>query len=147
MVNGRHAVRHANACVIYTDNTGYKSCRPMDESVIRRFSFIITSNTLEKDEVLERIRANTGYGNGDVLEKIYQIWTAIRSYCKKNDITEGEISITEIENLVALIKLEGLSDLKELLLETVISKASANPDVCEEIWENCAKLETDRLFA
>lgn len=53
LVDGGSVVRHPNAMVIYTDNVGYTSCRPIDPSVIRRMSFIIDSYEVSKEDAIE----------------------------------------------------------------------------------------------
>ena len=128
LVDGSYARRSPNAMVIYTDNVGYNSCRPIDPSVIRRFSFVIDSNELPKQTVMNRLQYNTGCNDDDLMERLYDIWIKIQEYCTKNEISDGSVSVTELEMWLRLVMLDGLSSLKENMKDAVISKATSDPE-------------------
>ncbi len=48
MIDGTYERRSENALVIFTDNTGYSSCRPIDPSVLRRFAVSVKPEGTKK---------------------------------------------------------------------------------------------------
>lgn len=140
LVNGDHLRRHENAIVFYTDNVGYASSRPVDQSVIRRMSFVIDSYEMPKKRAIARIKANTGFKNDDLLDKLYNVWVELVKYCKDHDINEGPISLTELERWVSVVGIEGTANLEETCMECIIGKVTSDPDTQNEIRDNSLKL-------
>ncbi len=141
LVDGRHVRRHRNAMVVWTDNIGLASCRKVDASVLRRFSYIIDSNDMPKDRALRRIKKNTGCKDDSLLERMYDVWQKIGEYCKVNDITdEGTCSLSELENWVALTQLDGTDAIYDTCRQAVIAKVTSDPTTQKEICDNCANL-------
>ena len=137
LVDGSSFRRHEDAIVVFTDNVGYVSCRPMDNAVIRRLSFIIDSSKLSKKELFERTKYNTGFDNRDVLETMYKVFTEIERYCHDNDVTGGSVSPTEFEMWALFVKGDGYSNLRENCIDCVVSKATDDPDIQNEIKSAC----------
>ncbi len=134
---GGYVKRHRDAMVLWTDNVGYNSNRPLDPSFMRRMDFIIDSYELPKERMLERIRLNTGFDDDQILEEMYQIWEAVRKYCKDRDITDGDISVVELERWVQLVQIEGEGMITQTCREAVVSKATTDPDTLTEIMDGC----------
>ena len=139
--------RHHDAIVLWTDNVGYNSSRPVDPSFMRRMDFVIDSYELPKDRVLSRIKLNTGFDDDQLLDEMYQVWEAIRKYCKDRDITEGDISVVELERWVQLVMIEGESAITETCREAVVSKACSDPDTLQEIMDGCVAATMAALTA
>ena len=129
--------RHRDALVLWTDNVGYNSNRPLDPSFMRRMDFIIDSYELPKDRMLERIKSNTGFDDDTLLDEMYQIWEAIRKYCKDRDITDGDISVVELERWIQLVQIDGENMITETCREAVVSKATTDPETLTEIMDGC----------
>lgn len=126
LIDGSYARRNPNSIVVFTDNVGYVSCRPIDPSVIRRMSFIIDSYELPKDKVIERIKYNTQYNDKQVIEGCYNIWLDIQTYCHEHDINEGSMSVSELEMLIQSIKYDGIDSIRENIVDCIISKATSD---------------------
>lgn len=139
--------RHHDAIVLWTDNVGYNSSRPVDPSFMRRMDFVIDSYEMPKDRVLSRIKLNTGFDDDRLLDEMYQVWEAIRKYCKDRDITEGDISVVELERWVQLVMIEGESAITETCREAVVSKACSDPDTLQEIMDGCVAATMAALTA
>lgn len=125
LVNGGSVRRHPDALVVYTDNVGYVSCRPVDPSVLRRMAFIIDSYDLPKEEVLKRIVYNTGFNDANLLEQMYEVFCKIQDYCADRDITEGTLSATELEMWAQTVMADGYANIQENCQDCVISKATS----------------------
>lgn len=134
---GGYVLRHRDAMVLWTDNVGYVSARPVDPSFMRRMDFVIDSYELPKERVLARIKDNTGFDDDMLLDEMYQIWEAVKKYCKDHDITEGDISIVELERWVQLIQIEGEGEITETCRQAVVSKACTDPETLREIMDTC----------
>lgn len=127
LVDGRFVQRHPNALVFYTDNVGYASCRPIDPSVLRRMAYIIDSYDMPKEKVIERVVYNTGFDDLDMLDKMYDLWNAIDEHCKNREITEGCVSVTELEMWCQTVMAEGKTyqSLREACIRCVVAKATS----------------------
>ena len=140
LVNGDHLRRHENAIVFYTDNVGYASTRPVDQSVMRRMAFVIDSYEMPKQRAIQRIKANTGFKDDDLLDKLYSIWEGIAAYCKEHDINEGPISLTELERWVSIVSMDGTSTIEDSCREAIIGKVTSDPDTQKEIVDKSLKV-------
>ena len=129
--------RHRDALVLWTDNVNYNSNRPVDPSFMRRMDFILDSYELSREKALDRIRRNTGFTDEVLLDEMYQIWESIRKYCKDRDISDGDISVVELERWAQLVLIEGESMITETCLEAVVSKATSDPETITEIMDGC----------
>ena len=114
--------------VIYTDNVGYASCRTIDPSVLRRMSIIVDSNTIPEDVAISRVVYNTGFDDESLLKKMYDVWEEIRTFCADRDITEGSISLSELERWAQCVMADGYGNIRENCEECVVSKATSVPE-------------------
>lgn len=137
LVDGSHCRRHPHAMVVWTDNVGYSTCRRVDPSVIRRFSYVMDSTELEKEWVLQRVRSNYPMVDEAKLENMYTVWERIGTYCHEQDIDEGECSVTELESWVQLAILDGYTELLDSCTETIIGKLTSDPETRIAILSEC----------
>ena len=126
LVDGGYTRRSENALIVWTDNIGYASCRPVDPSVIRRWSMVIDSYDLPKEDVLARVVYNTKFADKDLLDKMYEKWVTLQAFLSDKDITEGSCSVTELEMWAAAVMLDGYKNLAENAESTLISKATSD---------------------
>lgn len=137
LVDGTYTFRHRDALVIYTDNVSYEGCKPMNQSVIRRNFMIIDSYNMDKKQVLERVKTNTGFDDDDALEQMYSIWHGIKEFCQSHAITDGCTSIEELTNWAKAVAIQiaryGEMHLRKTCRQTVISKATAMVEEQEAI--------------
>lgn len=140
LIDGSYSVRDENAMVVYTDNVGYASCHPIDPSVLRRMAFVMDRYEMPKEQVISRIKYNTKYEDDSNIETCYNIWHDLKEFAKEHDITEGSISVTELEMLVQSIKYDGLDNLGDNVRECIISKATSD---IEEQGELLTAYETN----
>lgn len=135
LLDGSYTRRNENAICIFTDNVGYNSCRPVDPSVLRRMSFIIDSYELPKEMVIDRIKYNTGFDDDEIIEDCYNLWNDFSQYCQEHDITQGAVSVTELEMLVMTIKYDGISNILENITDTLVSKATSDYEERQELLD------------
>lgn len=142
LADGGYVRRDRNAMVIYTDNVGYASCRPVDPSVIRRMAFVLDSHTLPKTTVLSRVKYNTDFDDDALLERMYITWRKIQDYCAEHEITEGSVSVTELEMWAMCVDLAGggASAAYDSCLECVVSKATSVISEQTEIMSACVDM-------
>lgn len=125
LVDGSYVRRHADAMVIWTDNVGYASCRNIDPSVLRRMALILDSNTIPKETALSRVVYNTGFQDQELLQKMYAVWEEIQVFCADRDITDGTISLTELERWAQCVMADGYANVKDNCIECVVAKATS----------------------
>lgn len=135
LANGDYAKRHPDAIVIYTDNIGYRSCRPVDPSVMRRMDVVKTNAELTPDVVMSRVKYNTGIQNDKLLKQMMNVWFAAIKYCKENEISDGEISINDLERWVIMNAINGMPMLRRDFKETVIAKVSPDMATRDEVMD------------
>lgn len=133
LADGSFVQRHPDAIVMYTDNVGYASCRAIDPSVIRRMDVVKDSFKLTRNQTLQRIRYNTGFEKEDLLDTLYTTYERIKEYCIENDITEGSVSVTELERWAQSVMLDGYSNLEENCIDCVVRKATSVQEEQDEI--------------
>ena len=137
--DGTRVRRAENAVTFWTDNVGYVSNRPVDQSVIRRFDYVIPYREMEHDEILDRVSYNADCQDYALLEKMYSVWEKIAEYCKENDITDGSTSITELESWASIVNLLGCyndpDQMEHTLMGCVVGKATSDLDTQYEIME------------
>ena len=136
LTNGGYTTRHPDAMCVYTDNVGYASCRPLDPSVIRRFSFIIDSFTMKDAQILNRVVYNTGFKDKTLLRKMLTVWKTLQNYCKEHEIDEGSVSVTELEMWAACVKADGYENVYNNAIDCVISKATSVADEQKELIDS-----------
>ena len=137
LLNGAIARRHKDAICIITDNIGYASCRPIDQSVIRRQAMIIDSFELSEQQLKDRVRRNTGCNDSSLLNRCYELWDKVKEYCTTNAITEGSVTATELERFLQAVMLDGEDSMDENLADCVISKATSDPEAQRDIKTAC----------
>lgn len=135
MPDGSYRRRHKDAVVVYTDNVTYEGCRPLNQSVIRRNFMAFDLYEMSKKEILTRVEFNTNFKNKGILETMYKVWKDIQRYCQENAITDGSVSIVELENWALAMRIK--NDFYNTCLRTVVSKATAYPDEQKMIIASC----------
>ena len=138
LADGSFTERDPDAVVVYTDNVGYASCRQVDPSVMRRMDTVIDSYELTDEQVRGRVRYNTGFDDDSRLASMMKVWRSVIDYCSANEITEGEVSVNELERWVAVYMIDGPEGYTEGCRRCVVSKASADRTTQEEIWTQAA---------
>ena len=135
MPDGSYRRRHKDAVVVFTDNVTYEGCRPLNQSVIRRNFMAFDLYDMSKKEILDRVKFNTNFKEKEALEAMYKVWKSIQQYCQENAITDGSISIIELENWAQAMRIR--HDFYSTCMRTVISKATAYPDEQRMIVASC----------
>lgn len=133
LVDGTFTRRSPNALVVYTDNVGLVSCRPVDPSVLRRMAFVIDSYDLPKEQVIERVIYNTKFPDKAMLESMYNVWNEVQIFCRDHEIVEGSISVTEIEMWAQAVMADGMENVRENCIDCVVSKATSDIDEQKQI--------------
>jgi len=137
MPDGTYIVRSDKAIVIYTDNVCYEGCRPINQAVNRRTFEAIDMYTMDKEDVLERVKLMSGFEDDETLELMYQVWDSIQQYCQTNSITSGSCSVVELSNWAEGVRIKGLKKLRDVCLGTVVRKATPIPSEQEDIIAAC----------
>lgn len=140
LVDGSFTRRHKDAMVVWTDNVGYVSCRPVDPSVTRRMAFCLDSYELTKESVLDRVRYNTGFDNEDMLKTMYQTWQKLSKYCETHDITDGPVSVTELEMWAQCVLVDEYANVYDNAIKCLVAKATSDQEAQTEL--KCAVLDT-----
>lgn len=136
LVDGTHRYRHPDAIICWTDNVGLASCRNVDASVLRRFSYVIDSDEMAKEAAVARVAKNTGFADEDLLNRMYEVWSRINTYCQDNDInSEGMCSLPDLETWAWLVKMDGKSALKRDCRIAIVNKLSSDPITQAEIMD------------
>lgn len=70
-----------------------------------------------------------------MLDTMYEVWDKIRSHCADKDITEGTVSLTELEMWAQCMIVDGYNSgvLRSNCIDCVVSKATSVPEEQAEI--------------
>lgn len=142
LVDGTYAVRHPEAITLWTDNIGYASCRTVDPSVMRRMTAVIDTFELDAATVIQRVMYNTGSKASRIrVEGMYKVWYAVREYCKKEEISDGDLSPCDLENWVSRYEMgsQEMDDLLNSCLRCVVAKTSSDAETQSLIMEDVVK--------
>jgi hypothetical protein len=140
LMNGAIARRHKDAICVITDNVGYASCRPIDSSVLRRQALIIDSYELTKEQLLDRVKRNTGCHDTGLLELGYKLWSCVKEFCEQNSIVEGSVSPTELERFIQAVHYDGPDSISWNLNDCIISKATSSIEDQRGIRDACSAI-------
>lgn len=146
LVDGSYVTRHEDAICLYTDNLGYTSCRPVDPSVMRRMVMVFDTFELDREKVIDRCIYNTGAPDRTMVSNMYEIWNDIREFCIREDITEGDLSPSDLEHWVARVTHSGIASLRSTIRRCIISKVSTDRETQEQIMSGVATTSIDRYF-
>ncbi len=145
LIDGSYTRRHEDAICLWTDNVGYGSCRPVDPSVMRRMTLVTDTFELDKEKVISRAMYNTDNAlSRDIVTAMYEVWIAIRGYCEKEDITEGDLSPSDLENWIARVGRVGLATVHDTCRKCLISKATTDRETQERIITSVATVAIDK---
>lgn len=144
LVDGRKLTRHERAMVVYTDNPGYAGRHQMDQAVIRRFNLIIDSYTLRKEDVIARVKYKTGFTEDDILEKMYDVWYNLKSFCMEQEYTEGDTSFMSLMYWANAVKDNPYLHLRDYAIMCMVNKATSDQEEQEKIIS--AVIDTNPLF-
>ena len=131
--DGHHVRRHKDTMVIWTDNVGYTSCRAVDPSVMRRMDLVLDSFELTDEQMIARVKYNTGYEDDARLKHMLKVLREVIAYCKENDMRDGDISVNELERWVQYLQIEGDEYYEDGCYECVVSKVSPDREVQESL--------------
>lgn len=148
LVDGTFAYRHPDALVVWTDNSGYNSCRSIDPSVLRRMSLIIDTFELDKEKVIDRAMYNTDNAlPRATMTALYEVWDAVRSYCDKEDITEGDLSPSDLEHWAARLAKCGLGSARDTVRKYIVSKMTTDRETQERIMDSAVSIALDKYVS
>lgn len=145
LIDDEQVTRHKDAICLWTDNVGYGSCRTVDPSVMRRMNFVIDTFELEKEKVISRALYNTdNILPKETVSAMYEVWKAIRDYCEKEDITDGDLSPCDLENWISRVGHVGLSNVNDIARKCLVSKVTTDRETQERITTTVLSVAIDK---
>lgn len=130
---GEVVKRHKDAVVIFTTNTHYHGCRPLNQSVLSRMHLILDVELPSDEELAERIMNRTGFTDKPQLMKMIATTHQIAEYCEENSITDGVTGMRELEQWIMSYQITG--DLIRSAEMTILSSSTANTEDQKSIKE------------
>ena len=70
---------------------------------------------------------NTDFPDSSMLDQMYDVWSAIQEYCQEHDISDGTVSVTELEMWALAVKVDNMSNIKDYCRDCVVAKATLRP--------------------
>ena len=129
--------RDPRSIIISTDNVDYPGCKKLSPDVRRRFAHIERLRPLEKQDAVARVMQRVGFTDKKVLEQMWEIVNATADYCRVNNITDGDVGLTELMFWAQLIQ-KG-RDKSKSFRTAVLNKATGNNETADEVW-NAVKI-------
>ena len=125
--------RHKDTVIIFTTNTHYHGCRPLNQSVLSRMHLILDVELPDNGELAERIMNRTGFTDKPQLMKMIATTHQIAEYCEENSITDGVTGMRELEQWVMSYQIT--RDLMRSAQMTILSSSTANTEDQQSIKE------------
>ena len=122
--------------VIFTDNVGYASCRAVDPSVMRRMDYVFDSRELSDEQMIARVKHNTGFSDDGKLAQMLKVLKEVVTYCRENDLHEGDISVNELERWVQVLQIEGDSAYESGCRGCLVSKVSSDYEIQDDLMNH-----------
>ena len=132
MPNGEKIRRHPDFVCIFTMNTGYAGCRKFQQSVISR-ALPFTIPTPGREQLIERVKAQTGFEDMESLKKMSTIISDIQKYLNAEDLGDG---ICGARELIGWVKLAIIHAGKKKGIEDSIILKSMFPSVLEKATQS-----------
>lgn len=76
---------------------------------------------------------NTGFDDSQLLETMYDTWKGVQEHCADKDITEGSVSLSELEMWAQAVKADNYGNVRENCIDCVVACATSVPDEQKEI--------------
>ena len=132
---GEKLIRHPDAVVVVTTNTGYEGCRNMNQSFLSRMSLIVDMDEPTISVRTKRVKNITGCTDDDMVKQLVEIADKVADHCRENQITDGTCGMRELIAWVQSAMI--LNDPKEAALYTIIASATSDAEARREILDAC----------
>lgn len=134
---GESFKRDPRSIIISTDNVDYPGCKKLSPDVRRRFAHIERLRPLEKKDAVARVMQRIGFTDKKLLEQMWEIVNATAEYCRVNNITDGDVGLSELMFWAQLVQ-KG-RDRAKSFVTAVLNKATGNSESADEVW-NAVKI-------
>lgn len=124
---------HPSTIMAFTINTQYSGCKPINGAVMSRIQRKWAVETLPDEEIAERIAANTGLTDVDVLTKMIRVYHNMQTLLTK--YRDSSCGMREMEAW-AEEYLDNGGDLAEAATCTIIGSMTQETDFHDEIRAN-----------
>lgn len=134
--------RHPDCIIVFTINRDYEGCNNIQEAVYSRINYIKQIPEPTKEELFNRTKAQTGFSESDLLDKMAHCIVDIHEYCKEKDISGGVCGPRELldwaQNTILESEDSGEEKISECsviiaALETILEKVAQNEDDIEDV--------------
>lgn len=129
--DGEVVYRHPETVIILTTNSGYKGCRPMDQSVLSRMGKILDTEPLTVQGMVERAMVKTGCSDKKELTKMAEQMKLLQEQYSDVIAMGGVCGYREYEDWVTGWMESG--DMMKEIKGAVVSKMTDQRQIQDEI--------------
>lgn len=129
LMNGEIVHRHMDAVMVYTTNTDYEGCYPLNQSQLSRFA-IMTVELPNDEEIIARLEDASGLHDKDKLKRMVDVYNACKEMADQKGVTDGSIDFRALTDwaVAALIT----KRFYKSGLRMMIEKTTADPELQEQ---------------
>ena len=136
--SGEIVNRHPDFIAVDTTNRSYAACRDVNASHLSRFHMALRFDKPSDDEMIERIKSNTGFDDTKTIRKMLKVQNAMCRVLQTSGEENYSCGTRELCNWISWYVL--LGDAYESAKDTIIPLATQNEELMSEL-ESCVLTE------
>ena len=136
--SGEIVNRHPDFIAVDTTNRSYAACRDVNASHLSRFHMALRFDKPSDDEMIERIKSNTGFDDTKTIRKMLKVQSAMCRVLQTSGEENYSCGTRELCNWISWYVL--LGDAYESAKDTIIPLATQNEELMSEL-ESCVLTE------
>ncbi len=129
--NGEIVRRHPDFIAVDTTNRSYAACRDVNASHLSRFHMALRFDKPGNEELMERIRANTGFSDESVLLKMLDVMNSMCDVLRSSGEENYSCGTREICNWVTWYQI--LGDPVDSAMDTIVPLATQNEELIDQL--------------
>lgn len=128
---GEIVKRHPDTVIIMTANEGYEGTRAINQAVKSRCSLVGTFKLPEDNDLIEMVKLKSELEDDKLIKQLIKVMHGIRKKLEETGANDGVCGLRELLDWASATKI--LEDPYEAALNTIIPKATSDPDVQPEL--------------
>lgn len=143
LANGEVLRAHPNFRIIATCNIAYEGTNRFNKALINRFDDVTVFKDLKREEALEVIAARTGYSDKAKMDKIYNVYEALKKFASEQNVNLV-VSMRQLLNIFSKGKF--YKDAKDAVTRIILNGAFLEDAEYQKVFEDTVLPSFDLKF-
>lgn len=141
--NGEVLRAHPNFRIIATCNIAYEGTNRFNKALINRFDDVTVFKDLKREEALDVIKARTGYSDKAKLDKIYNVYEALKKFASEQNVNLV-VSMRQLLNIFTKGKF--YKDARDAVTRIMLNGAFLEDTEYQKVFEDTVLPSFDLKF-